>query len=388
METILGIVQVAISIILILLILLHSGKDAGLSGAFGIGGGGSSFGGGSLVERNLDRWTIFFCDPVRRQHDRPAQDLTLRRPAAPLLLVCAALGGCGGDDEEAPASGEFAPEPAPLVRIAMADRPLILDPLYADSRAERLVSRQIHEPLISTESGPFGQTRARLGLASPIGSRSGGTIWLYRLRPGVVFQDGNRFDPDAVGANVDRWIATGIAARLMPGLRGVDSPQPGLLRFLFELPAESPDLALGDGRLGIVSPGALPPVPTAPVSGEESGTGPFELRRDAPVAAGETLLARNSEWWGARFDLGPGTDQLAVVHEPEAGARLEALATGEVEIADQLAAGDAEALAEMPLLTAVAAEGRPLIGVDRSVRGLASSRPDQSLADIWLTVLR
>jgi preprotein translocase subunit SecG len=58
--TLLGIVQVFVAIIMIFLILLHSGKDAGLSGAFGIGGGGSSFGGGSLVERNLDRWTIFF----------------------------------------------------------------------------------------------------------------------------------------------------------------------------------------------------------------------------------------------------------------------------------------------------------------------------------------
>src|SRR4029078_8958695 len=60
METLLGIVQVLISVILMFLVLLHSGKDAGLSGAFGIGGGGSSFGGGSLVERNLHRWTLFF----------------------------------------------------------------------------------------------------------------------------------------------------------------------------------------------------------------------------------------------------------------------------------------------------------------------------------------
>lgn len=60
METVLGVVQVTISVILIFLVLLHSGKDSGLSGAFGIGGGGGSFGGGSLVERNLTRWTIFF----------------------------------------------------------------------------------------------------------------------------------------------------------------------------------------------------------------------------------------------------------------------------------------------------------------------------------------
>jgi preprotein translocase subunit SecG len=56
--TFLGILQVGIAVLLIFLILLHSGKDAGLSGAFGIGGGGSSIGGGSMVERNLDRATV------------------------------------------------------------------------------------------------------------------------------------------------------------------------------------------------------------------------------------------------------------------------------------------------------------------------------------------
>lgn len=60
METLLSVVQVSISVILVFLVLLHSGKDTGLSGAFGIGQSGSAFGGGSLVERNLDRWTIFF----------------------------------------------------------------------------------------------------------------------------------------------------------------------------------------------------------------------------------------------------------------------------------------------------------------------------------------
>jgi preprotein translocase subunit SecG len=60
MVQILSATQVVISVVVILLILLHSGKDAGLSGAFGVGTGAGPFGGGSLVERNLDRWTIFF----------------------------------------------------------------------------------------------------------------------------------------------------------------------------------------------------------------------------------------------------------------------------------------------------------------------------------------
>ncbi len=60
MEAILSGAQVLLAVIVIVLVLLHSGKDTGLSGAFGVGTGAGPFGGGSLVERNLNRWTIFF----------------------------------------------------------------------------------------------------------------------------------------------------------------------------------------------------------------------------------------------------------------------------------------------------------------------------------------
>ena len=60
MYTILGLLQVVIAVVLVLLILMHSGRDTGLSGAFGVGSGQGPFGGGSLVERNLNRWTVFF----------------------------------------------------------------------------------------------------------------------------------------------------------------------------------------------------------------------------------------------------------------------------------------------------------------------------------------
>jgi preprotein translocase subunit SecG len=60
MTTILSVFQVFLCVVLIFLILMHSGKDAGLSGAFGVGTGAGPFGGGSLVERNLNRWTVAF----------------------------------------------------------------------------------------------------------------------------------------------------------------------------------------------------------------------------------------------------------------------------------------------------------------------------------------
>ena len=60
MEAILSGVQIILAVVVIVLVLMHSGKDSGLSGAFGVGTGAGPFGGGSLVERNLNRWTIFF----------------------------------------------------------------------------------------------------------------------------------------------------------------------------------------------------------------------------------------------------------------------------------------------------------------------------------------
>jgi preprotein translocase subunit SecG len=60
METLFSVLQVAISVVVVLLVLMHSGKDSGLSGAFGVGSGTGPLGGGSMVERNLNRWTVFF----------------------------------------------------------------------------------------------------------------------------------------------------------------------------------------------------------------------------------------------------------------------------------------------------------------------------------------
>jgi len=50
-------IHVTVSLLLILLILLHSGRGGGLSDMFG-GGMGGSTAGSTVVERNLDRITV------------------------------------------------------------------------------------------------------------------------------------------------------------------------------------------------------------------------------------------------------------------------------------------------------------------------------------------
>jgi preprotein translocase subunit SecG len=53
-----SIVLIITSLLMVVLVLLHKGKGGGLSDLFG-GGMSSSLGSSSVVERNLDRITIF-----------------------------------------------------------------------------------------------------------------------------------------------------------------------------------------------------------------------------------------------------------------------------------------------------------------------------------------
>ncbi len=58
MQLALQIVLIVTSVLLVLLILLHRGRGGGLSTLFG-GGVQSSLSGSSVVEKNLDRLTLF-----------------------------------------------------------------------------------------------------------------------------------------------------------------------------------------------------------------------------------------------------------------------------------------------------------------------------------------
>jgi preprotein translocase subunit SecG len=57
-SVVISVVLVITSLLLVLLILLHRGKGGGLSDLFG-GGVSSTLSGSSIVEKNLDRITIF-----------------------------------------------------------------------------------------------------------------------------------------------------------------------------------------------------------------------------------------------------------------------------------------------------------------------------------------
>jgi preprotein translocase subunit SecG len=61
LNAILLVIDVIVALLLIFLILLHSGRGGGLSDMFGGGQLGGSMAGSTVVERNLDRLTVIAC---------------------------------------------------------------------------------------------------------------------------------------------------------------------------------------------------------------------------------------------------------------------------------------------------------------------------------------
>ena len=57
-EAVAIVIHVILSLAVVALVLLHSGKGGGLSDVFGGGMSTSSLGGSTVVERNLDRLTV------------------------------------------------------------------------------------------------------------------------------------------------------------------------------------------------------------------------------------------------------------------------------------------------------------------------------------------
>ncbi len=299
-------------------------------------------------------------------------------------MLAGAIGsGCSNGDDDLQGAAATAPTGSGLLRWALAERPTTLDPLYARTSADRLVARQLHEPLAETLNAPFGEARSSSGLARSIQPSQSSAVWRVQLRTGVRFADGAPFDAAAVLANARRWQST-PQGQAVAGEFLVDAPSPAMVRFILPAPNSGFDSLLADPRLGIVSPRAIDGAAggeVTPSRAPDSGTGAFELRERS---ADRMLLARNTEWWGAARGLGPGLDQLEFTIEPASAARLSALRDGSVEVAE-LGATQLEAISRDPLLVPLPGSAGG-IGAERSVRGIPTD-PVPALSGVWLTRL-
>jgi peptide/nickel transport system substrate-binding protein len=299
--------------------------------------------------------------------------------AAAILAVAA---GCGDDDEVGSAADAGAPRGDDgTLTYALRGPVRELDPLAATTRAEQLVTRQAHEPLVESLRGPFGDGRRERGLARSWRASRDREIWRFELRRRARFQDGAPFNAAAVVANADRWRERAEGRQLLPELAAADAPRPDLVRFILTRPVPDLPLRLALPRLGIVSPAALRRGRGVGRM-DRSGTGAFELReRDS----GTIVVARNVGWWGTRAGLGPALDQIEFRVASTERERLLLLRSGAAQVADSLSGAARGRIRRDPLLTYVTGGDDRILGLERSVRGIESASAVEPLSQVWLT---
>ncbi|MYH48732.1 MAG: hypothetical protein F4151_04190 [Gammaproteobacteria bacterium] len=122
-------------------------------------------------------------------------DGVLRPPVVGLLAVT--LLACGSGD-----SGSGAPPDELIIAWTASREPASLDGHIEPYQTAWLIDYKITDPLLIL--GPDGEFHP--ALASSWSSNEVADEWTFNLRSGVMFQDGTRFDAEAVKYNVERIL--------------------------------------------------------------------------------------------------------------------------------------------------------------------------------------
>lgn len=187
------------------------------------------------------------------------------------------------------------------------------------------------------------------------------TTWIFHLREGVTFQDGNEVFPEGEGREVvaedvvysvlrAQELASNLALSAIESVTALD-------RYTVEIKTSQPDPLLLD--VHHLSSVMIVPREAVEQLGDEFsmrpiGSGPFEIQRFVP---GEiAVLTKNEDYW-----LPTNLDEVQVIVIPDAAASVIALEAGEIDVLSYGPADEGPRLLE---------EGFLLAGRGGSYRGI------------------
>ncbi len=257
-----------------------------------------------------------------------------------MLVISTMLAACSSDSSEGSDKGEGngdSSEPKILVFGRGGDS-VSLDPARVTDGESFKVTQNLFETLVN-----FGKqdTEIHPGLAKEWKAEEDGLTYTFQLEEGVKFHDGTDFNAEAVVANFERW-ANGSGkdfyyySSMFGGYKGDEGhviesvTADGDYTVVFKLKRpQAPFLKnLAMSPFAIASPAAIEEkgdkFGDSPV-----GTGPFkfvEWKRNDSIT-----IEKNEDYWIA--DL-PKLDKVVFRAIPDNSARLNALNTGEIDLAD------------------------------------------------------
>ena len=212
-----------------------------------------------------------------------------------------------------------APKRGGTLKIAWASSPLSIDPAYAVSGDEYMITAAIYDNLTRVDEKFVVHPQ----LASGWSSNAHGDVWTFNLRRGVKFHHGRELNARDVVFTFERILdpKNGSPARTSVGpIDKIEAADDYTVRFRLSIPYADLPISLGTTYARILPADRAALIKTAP-----SGTGPFRLAEFRPGAY--TRMVRFQNYW----DPGrPYLDELWEVNMPAMAAQVAALTGGSV----------------------------------------------------------
>jgi len=212
--------------------------------------------------------------------------------------------------------------------------------------ADTSLHAQIHETLVYFDA----QAKIQPLLATSWENVSP-TEWIFHLREGVKFQNGEDFNADAVVANVERIMGEWGQPRFNMMTGYLDHAEK-INDYSVKLVTSQPDAVFVPRLTGfwMVPPGYVEEVGNDNYGEYPMGTGPYKFVER--VKDDHVTLTANLDYWGEL----PAIETVVYRVIPEAASRIAALQTGEVDIAP-IPVDSFDVINDKPNLTAVGIEG-------------------------------
>lgn len=216
-----------------------------------------------------------------------------------------------------------------------------LDPQDMTDNTSEMVTRMIYDNLIDFDE----ELNLVPGLAVDWETSEDERTWTFYLRQGVEYQDGTKFDAQAVKASFDRILDADNNLKRRPLYNMIDKVEI-VDEYIIDITTNEPfgafAASLAHGAGAIVNPSYIELYGNdlGDTAAATSGTGPYkvvEWRKDEVL-----VLERNDRYWGEE----PPTNRIEYRPLPEASSRIVALETGEVDVISHIPSREIERLQE------------------------------------------
>ncbi|MFD1505756.1 ABC transporter substrate-binding protein [Georgenia yuyongxinii] len=253
------------------------------------------------------------------------------RATAVAAVVALALAACGTGGADEPGESSSAGADASL-RIVMANPPKegTLDTCNGDNN--QLLQENITEPLVRVN----GETGELEPLLAEEWTEESPTRWVFTLREGVTFHDGQPFDAEAAAWWLNRVLDPAADCYVLDSVLTSDiSSVSAVDEKTLAIELGSPDPIL-PRRLAFTPIGAPTDDPLVEVT-DPVGTGPYQFVSFTPDQS--FSMERYADYWGEAPDVG----EVEYIFRSESAVRAAMASTGEVDLATSITAQDADA---------------------------------------------